>query len=257
MSTPGRANTSVWARGTFVKAYDTRELRPAEVMLLVRYRDELHGRLLELGCGAGRLTSYLTEIGTEVHGVDVSRAMIERSRKRVPEATFHEADFTDLSSFDDASFDAVLAPCNVLDILSDDERSDLLDQLRRVVAPGGLLMMSTHNRGYVPKLRKPHVRTRDPLRFGYDLLRLPRRVRNRRRLLPLEQRGPDFEVLNDSAHEYSLLHYYISRDDQEQQFARHGFEMLECMDLEGRPVGPGEQAPDFVELHYVARRRRD
>jgi SAM-dependent methyltransferase len=255
VSTPGIANARVWGRGKFVKEYDTRELRPAEVKLLVTYRDDIRGRVLELGCGAGRLTGYLADMADEVHGIDLSHRMIERSRERVPNATFHEGDFTDLSMFENGSLDAVFAPCNVLDVLSDEERGAMLDELHRVIKPGGLLMMSSHNRGYVPKLRTPtQLRTNDPLRFGIDVLRLPKRMLNRRRMLPLEQQGEDYQIINDSAHYYSLLHYYISRDAQERQFAAHGFQFLECLDIEGRPLGPGDTAPDVVELHYVARR---
>ena len=248
-------NTRTWQRGKFLGEYDNRQLRPVEVLLFVRYRDDLTGRVLELGSGAGRMTGYLAQIAREAHGIDISRAMVEHARQAVPDATFHEGDFTDLSRFGDGSFDVVLAGCNTLDILDDAERAATLDQLHRLIAPGGLLMISSHNRGYVPRLRPPsHVRMQDPLRFGFDLMRLPRRMRNHRRLAAHERDANGYQIVNDSAYDYSLLHYYISRDDQESQFARHGFEMLECLNLEGQPVGPGESAPDFVELHYVARR---
>jgi len=37
----------MWARDDLVKRYATRDLRPAEVMLLVRYREALAGRVLD------------------------------------------------------------------------------------------------------------------------------------------------------------------------------------------------------------------
>ncbi len=248
-------NTRTWQRGKFLGEYDNRQLRPVEVLLFVRYRDELGGRVLELGSGGGRIIGYVAQIAREAHGIDISRQMVEHARQAVPDATFHEGDFTDLSRFEAGSFEAVIAGCNSLDILDDAERAAMLDELHRVIAPGGLLIMSSHNRGHVPRLRAAsHIRTQDPLRFGFDLMRLPRRLRNHRRLAAHERNDDGYQIIHDSAYDYSLLHYYISRDDQERQFARHGFEMLECLDLEGRNVGPGEDAPDFVELHYVARR---
>ena len=54
------ANDQLWGRKGLVQAYATRELRPVEVLLLVRYQAALSGRVLELGCGAGRLTGYLS-----------------------------------------------------------------------------------------------------------------------------------------------------------------------------------------------------
>jgi SAM-dependent methyltransferase len=254
-SAPAGANASTWARGTFLREYATRRLRPVEVMVLVRYRDDLGGRLLELGCGAGRLTSYLIDMAEEVHGIDLSPAMIAHCRATLPRGVFHEGDFGDLSRFEAGSFTAVLAPCNVLDVFDDADRRAVLDALHRLLAPGGLLVMSSHNRGHVPKLRTPGQLRRDhPVKLAADLVRLPRRMRNRRRLVHLERQGPGYQIINDSAHGYSLLHYYISRDDQQRQLADHGFELLECLDPDGRLVEAGATAPDIVELHYVARR---
>ena len=250
-----RANARVWAAGRFLKEYDTRQLRPVEVLLLVRYRDTLAGRVLELGCGAGRLTGYLAAIAREVHGLDLSPAMVDHCRQTLPEATFHEGDFTDLSMFAEDSFDAVVAPCNVLDVLDDEGRRAVLDGLHRLLTDDGLLIMSSHNRGYVPRLRTPtQVRWRDPLRLVYDIVRLPQRLGHRRRIVGLERKEAGYMVLNDSAHNYSLLHYYISRDDQQRQFSEHGFNLLECLNLEGARVEEGAAVPEYVELHYVARR---
>ncbi len=254
--TPEELNAAVWSRGDFVDDYVDDRLRAAEVVILLRYRDELHGRLLELGSGAGRLTRCLLEVGGEVHGLDIAPAMVERARQELPQATFHEGDMRDLTRFGDGSFDAVFAPFNVLDVFGDDLRNEVFDGIARIVAPGGLFVLSTHNRGYVPNVPAPieQVRTRNPLKAAVDLLRLPKRMRNRRRAQPLERERPDYALVNDEAHDYALLHYYISRDAEARQLAAHGFELLACFDLAGGEVGPGEAARDCSELHYVARR---
>jgi SAM-dependent methyltransferase len=247
-------NNGVWGRGRFVGQYSSRALRPVEVTLLVRYRDELHGRMLEIGCGAGRVTSYLADLADDLHALDISPRMVETARRRVPSASLHVADMTDLSRFDDEPFDAVLALYAVLDVLDDSERNDQLERMHAAIAPGGLLVISTHNRAHLPQVRGPHVRTTDPVKLAADVVRLPRRFRNHRRVKELEREAQGYAIANDSAHNYSLLHYYISRDDQEQQLSEHGFELIECLDLDGHPVRPGESAEETSELHYVARR---
>ena len=248
-------NARVWRRGRFVGEYATRELRPVEATLLERYRDDLRGRVLELGCGAGRVTGHLAGLAGEVHALDISAAMVDRAREDLPQVAFHVGDMTDLSAFRDTPFDALLALYNVIDVLDDAERAAQLDRMHAVVVPGGLLVMSSHNRGHAARVRGPHVRTGHPLKLAADVVRLPRRMRNRRRLRGLEVDEPGYAVLNDSGHDYSLLHYYISRDEQERQLAGHGFELIECLDLDGRPVAAGDAAPETSELHYVARRR--
>ena len=86
----------MWAREDLVEKYATRDLRPAEVMLLVRYREALAGRVLELGCGAGRLTGYLAQLAESVHAIDVSHSMVARCRQLYPAVSVEQRDL-DLS----------------------------------------------------------------------------------------------------------------------------------------------------------------
>jgi SAM-dependent methyltransferase len=250
-----RANDAVWRSGPFVRAYATRELRPVEVLLLVRYRDELRGgRVLELGCGAGRLTGYLAEIAPAVHGIDLSSRMIAYCRLHYPKATFAEGDLRDVGTFGSATFETVVAPYNVLDVLGDADRRRVLRDVHDVIAPGGLLILSSHNRAVVSRLEGPLRLHAGSLRsIVGQLLEMPRRVANHRRLERLQRSETDYAIVNDVAHEYALLHYYIDRDAQARQLRAAGFDLVECLDLDGAPVGAGERS-DSSELHYVARR---
>jgi hypothetical protein len=83
-------------------------------------------------------------------------------------------------------------------------------------------------------------------------------ARNRRRLAPLEERHPEYAILNDFPHDYSLLHYYIRRDAQERQLQELGYELIECLDGRGDVVETGGHAPSdhhMDNLHYIARPR--
>ena len=94
----------------------------------------------------------------------------------------------------------------------------------------------------------------NPISFISQVLRLPRSLRNRRRLLRWQQYAPDHAILNDAAHDFSLLHYYITRDQQDLQLAHHGFALQECLRLDGQRVQAGESATGWHELHYAALR---
>jgi len=250
-----RLNAEMWARGDFVDFYATRKLRPVEAMLLDRYREALAGRVLELGCGAGRLTGHLCELAQVVHGVDLSPVMVAYCQQTYPQATFSEGDLRDLSQCGSGSFDAIVAPFNVLDVLGDAERRRVFSEVRRILDSGGLLIMSSHNRRYTPRIGTTiRLYVVDPRRPAASIRSLSRRLRNRRRLRPLQRAENDYAILNDEAHDFSVLHYYISRDAQERQLTESGFELLECRDLNGRLVQVGEVAARCPELHYVARR---
>jgi SAM-dependent methyltransferase len=252
---PAHLNAEFWERGDCVEFYASRELRPVETVILDRYREALVGRVLELGCGAGRLTGHLSELAQAMHGVDLSPAMVAYCRRTYPQATFSEGDLRDLSRFDSGSFDAVVAPFNVLDVLADPERGGVFEEIRRLLVAEGLVIMSSHNMGYAPRVNTT-VRAwvgspRHPLQ---SVRRLPRRLRNRRRLRLLERAEKGYAIRNDEAHDFAVLHYYITRDAQDRQFAEHGFELVECLELDGRLVEAGDTAPHCSELHYVARR---
>jgi SAM-dependent methyltransferase len=258
--TPDRAQREaserVWGSGGLLRRYRGRTLRPAERALFDRYAGSLTGRVLELGCGGGRLTAHLVELAKSVHGVDIAEAMVEHCRRAYPQATFSRGDLRDLSGFDNHSWDAIVAGFAVIDILGDDERRRFLDEVHRILRPDGVFIFSTHNLACAPLLRGPFrsITAATPVAFVSQLLRIPRSLRNRRRLLPWQQVGSDHAILNDAAHDFSLLHYYITRDDQERQLARHGLLLRECLRLDAQPVGPGESATGWHELHYAATR---
>jgi SAM-dependent methyltransferase len=249
------ANDRLWARRDLVKSYSSRALRPAEVVALVRHRDEFTGRVLDLGCGAGRLTGYLATLAREAVGMDVSPVMIEHCRRAYPDTRFDLGDIRDLTGYADESFDGVFAVANLFDVLEHAERLRVLGEMRRLLAPGGLLLFSSHNLANEPHLRRPtQLRMQDPARFALDVFRMPRGLVNHLRVRKFERHEDDHAYLNDISHDYMALHYYIGRDVQDKQLSETGLELLEALDAEGNTVPGGETAARSPALHYVARR---
>lgn len=103
-------------------------------------------RVLCLGCGAGDDAAWLAaKRGATVVGVDVSEAQVhlarEHARRRDVETrtSFCEADFHDLSAFDDGSFDVVWA---LEAFCHSGNDPSVLEQARRVLADGGRLVVA-------------------------------------------------------------------------------------------------------------------
>jgi SAM-dependent methyltransferase len=255
-------NARAWEGGDYVADYANRKLLPVEIAVLIRRRSELAGRTLEIGCGAGRILGYLLEFGGEAHGIDVSPAMVEYCKRRYPQAEVRVGDLREIGVASEGPYDAVIAGDNVLDVLDDAGRRAALSEIKGILAPGGVLIFSSHNLAYVEAggggrgARRSGLLAkameRPPAEVLRKVARLPRSVRNRHRLAPLQVRRQDHAILNDEAHEFGLLHYYIRRDDQERQLEELGYELLECLDADGRDVPRGE--PGVAPwLHYVAR----
>jgi SAM-dependent methyltransferase len=95
-------------------------------------------RVLDAGCGTGRVAVRLDELGYDVVGVDVDRTMLDVARAEAPRLDWREAD---LSTFDlGETFDVVLVAGNTIPLL---EPGTLADACRRLGAhrtPGGVVV---------------------------------------------------------------------------------------------------------------------
>lgn len=112
-------------------------------------------RVLDAACGTGEGTRMLAAYATEAVGVDVSPASLaDATRDHGDEATFLEADVRELPFAAD-EFDVVIC-FEALAQIPDTER--VLDELRRVLSPDGLLVVSSPNRGVYPSGNPLHAR---------------------------------------------------------------------------------------------------
>ena len=103
-------------------------------------------RVLELGCGSGRLLAPLATAGNSVVGVDSSVAMLRRARARLESAiargqvTLIQGEMQDLGELGPESFDLVILPLNgMLHVDDVDGQRRVLEEAARVLRPGGLL----------------------------------------------------------------------------------------------------------------------
>ena len=99
-------------------------------------------RVLDVGCGEGAFTAALAADGAAPVGVDVAAEPLRRAAAAHPELDWTLVDAGAALPFGDASFDVVWAGEvleHVLDVVG------LLDELSRVLADGGRLLVSTPN----------------------------------------------------------------------------------------------------------------
>ncbi|MFE3516121.1 class I SAM-dependent methyltransferase [Streptomyces sp. NPDC059166] len=99
-------------------------------------------RVLDVGSGTGRPTaSALAGAGHAVLGVDVSPVMVELASRRVPGASFRQADIREFP-LEEESFDAVCVYFSLLQMPRAQQRS-LLGRLSGALRPGGHLVLAT------------------------------------------------------------------------------------------------------------------
>ncbi|MCX5192791.1 class I SAM-dependent methyltransferase [Streptomyces sp. NBC_00249] len=99
-------------------------------------------RVLDVGSGTGRPTAdALVRAGHDVTGIDVSAAMVEAARARVPGARFEQADVRTYTPRA-GGYDAVCSFFPLL-VMDQPEIARTLDRMASWVAPGGHLLLAT------------------------------------------------------------------------------------------------------------------
>ena len=101
-------------------------------------------RALDLGCGEGVFTAELADAGATAVGAEVAEAAIARARAAHPDLDFLPVPLDGPLPFSDRAFDLVWAS-EVLEHIADTER--WLAEVRRVLVPGGKLLLTTPSHG--------------------------------------------------------------------------------------------------------------
>jgi ubiquinone/menaquinone biosynthesis C-methylase UbiE len=192
------------------------------------------GDLLDVPCGFGRHSVPLARAGYRVTGVDRSPALLEEARRRAGGERwpkFAEADYRELP-FGDASFDAAVNLFSSLGYLGDQEDTQVLAEIGRVLRPGARLVVELMHR--------------DRLVRGFQ--EQDWRLLGEGRLL-LEQRTFDAaagvaqttQTLIDGAGERDSRSFTVrvyTATELAAMLTRAGFAEIRCYgDLEGMPFG--------------------
>jgi ubiquinone/menaquinone biosynthesis C-methylase UbiE len=139
---------------------------------LALFADLVHaaggGPVADVGCGPGQVTAHLHKLGVNAFGIDLSPAMIDLARRDHPDLRFEVGSMTDLP-IADASICALLAFWSLIHI-PDGAIPAVLGQFRRVLRPGGPLLLGFHvgdesrlkTQGYGGHSMKVYIHRRQP-----------------------------------------------------------------------------------------------
>lgn len=107
-------------------------------------------RALDFGCGVGRLMEAMTELGVKVDGVDISDRMLlyARENAKLQGSQFFLSSGSDVGEAPSSTYDLVYSGLCFQHICSRTIRKQLLAEFKRVLKPGGVLLIQMH---YYPK----------------------------------------------------------------------------------------------------------
>jgi SAM-dependent methyltransferase len=105
-------------------------------------------RLLDIGCGIGRVTAGLAAKGFRVTGIDASVEALRRARRATPGGRFVAVDFRDVGAMK-WQFDVVTSYWNSLGFATRHDDEVLLRGLRAILRPGGRLVLDLYHPGWL------------------------------------------------------------------------------------------------------------
>lgn len=114
-------------------------MHPSDRELIGTWGDQLVGAAIDAGCGPGHWTDFLARRGVDIRGVDLTPAFVEHARRRYPELRFATGSVDALDA-SDASLGGVLAWYSLIHH-APDAIGSALDEIARVLRPGGLLLI--------------------------------------------------------------------------------------------------------------------
>jgi SAM-dependent methyltransferase len=136
----------------------------SELALIAKYFPNISVRLLEAGCGAGRVTVGLWHQGyRQLTGFDFAAELVDQARNLAQEQgidglAFLQADATRLDEchvLRDMSFDGILFLFNgLMQIPGRESRRAAMRGLHRLCRPGGYFIFTTHDRGNPKELKE-------------------------------------------------------------------------------------------------------
>jgi len=158
-------------------------------------------RLLDLGCGTGRLAIPAASEGRWVVAVDLSPRMLEVLGEKARETNVTvrrlAANIVELDCFPDASFDQAACLFSTLGLVDGGEnRRRVLRHVQRLLRPDGTFVLHVHNRWF-------HLGTR----FGRRLL-----LKNAWRRLWGKERAGDFLMPPQQGVGPMMMHLFTRRE---------------------------------------------
>jgi SAM-dependent methyltransferase len=225
------------------------QLFPTEASIIERFDGSWSSiRMLDIGIGAGRTTTYFAPLAGEYVGVDYGAAFIEHCREVFGESDtvrFAVADARELDGAGLGTFDFILFSFNGIDYSDHLSRLRVLRNIRGALNRQGWFLFSSHSLFGVSKWwSSPRASWRHPVHslvaFGRALVKAPFMLWLNRRVDLEAGRAQGHVILNDGAHRLSLTTYYIDPAEQLVQLADAGFFLVAAFNPAGDVIDPLE-----------------
>lgn len=114
--------------------------KPVDRAMLRVFAELVHGRVADMGCGPGRITAHLAELGIDAFGIDLSPAMVAVARREHPTLQFEVGSMESLVT-PDAALGGIVAWYSIIHTPAS-RLPAVFAEFHRVLTAGGLLLLA-------------------------------------------------------------------------------------------------------------------
>lgn len=190
-------------------------------------------KMLDIGVGAGRTTSFFADKVKEYKAIDYSEKMIDackrKFRNKIPEENFMVADARDLNIFQSGYFDFILFSFNGPDYVSPEDRQKIFNAICRILKSNGYFCFSSHNLQASSNWGKIKLRL-NPFAILQKILLDQKLLKINKEQLK-SSKSSDYLMLNDGAHGFGLITYYVLPSFQIKTLKEIGYSEIRIFEL--------------------------
>ena len=229
-------------------------LFPSEKVLFEKFAEKISGKkVLDIGIGGGRTTDYFSKIKCDYTGVDYIADFSKLVSEKYKNLSIKQCDARNMKMFSDNTFDFILFSFNGIDNMDDEGRIAIFKEIARVLKPDGVFMFSTHNKDYKYFNKMPwHEKWSFKLNFIKLCLVVLKSYPRHLKMKKHEFHTSDYSIINDTAHEFNVLTYYISILKQKEQLQSIGFKNTITFDAAGKEC---ESNTNDSWMYYISYKR--
>lgn len=172
-------------------------------------------KILDAGCGNGRLLDYILTIPENYLGLDNSLPLLEEAKTRYPQFNFSKTDLNYLNNLKENNFSVIFCSAVIIHIPGKKNRLSLLSDFYKLSRPDAKLIISAWK-------MKGHYYTR---------LKIMSFVKSLFSLNPLVWRDLVFPWLDQDGKQKSLRYYhYFSKKGLKKELKKAGWKVIEELD---------------------------
>lgn len=244
-------NHSAYSSQKVVRHYAeySKELQPPEKTIFDILNPGLSQmKMLDIGVGGGRTTSFFAPNVKEYTGIDFSEGMInvcrEKFKTMFPAAKFEVCDVRNLSRFASRYFDFILFSFNGIDNISYEERITVLKEMRKICSPQGVFCFSSHNLNYLPEFFKIH--------FRLHIFKFIKSLAGRKKLIKQNKdsindlASKNYVNIYDDVYDFGLHTCYIRPSYQVEILHSSGFKNVRLFELSKGTEIKNESEYNFI-----------